>query len=292
MERSFSKSGGWKDFPLHGRIGLVLLIVFWTMNWTLPGLRTHWIFFPLWLGYCLTIDGLVNLRKGTSLLSRSWKMYIGLFFVSAPVWWLFEALNFRLQNWHYVGAELFTPFGFWFWATINFTTVVPAVFGTAELAGSFAFFHKPKRGPVIRPERRTTLFFFLLGWALLVTMLVWPRLFFPFAWLSVFFILEPINIWLGHRSLTEWTARGDWRPILALWAGVLLTAFFWEMWNYLSYPKWIYQIPWGGCCKVFEMPLLGYGGYLPFALELYAMYHLIAGLLGEKRTGYVQFVES
>ena len=93
---------------------------------------------------------------------------------------------------------------------------------------------------------------------------------------------------LGNRSLTESIVHGDWRPVAALWIGVLFTGFIWEMWNFLSYPKWIYHVAWGGCCKIFEMPLLGYGGYLPFALELYAMYHLIAGMLGNKSTEYVQ----
>jgi hypothetical protein len=36
------------------------------------------------------------------------------------------------------------------------------------------------------------------------------------------------------------------------------------------------------------MPLLGYGGYLPFALELYALYHLAAGWFGDKKTTYVK----
>jgi hypothetical protein len=39
---------------------------------------------------------------------------------------------------------------------------------------------------------------------------------------------------------------------------------------------------------VFEMPLLGYGGYLPFALELYAIYHLIVGYFGDTSTEYIQ----
>jgi hypothetical protein len=43
------------------------------------------------------------------------------------------------------------------------------------------------------------------------------------------------------------------------------------MWNYWSFPKWIYHIPGVGFWKVFEMPLFGYGGYVPFALELYAL---------------------
>jgi hypothetical protein len=59
------------------------------------------------------------------------------------------------------------------------------------------------------------------------------------------------------------------------------------MWNFYSYPKWVYQIPWGNGFHIFEMPLLGYGGYLPFALELFSMYHLLVGLTGRKKTRYV-----
>ena len=46
-------------FLRHGWLGLALVAVFWILNWTLSGLRTHWGFFPLWLGYCLTVDALV-----------------------------------------------------------------------------------------------------------------------------------------------------------------------------------------------------------------------------------------
>ena len=50
-----------------------------------------------------------------------------------------------------------------------------------------------------------------------------------------------------------------------------MCGFFWEMWNYWSYPKWIYHVPGVGFAHVFEMPLLGYLGYLPFAMELYLL---------------------
>ena len=273
-------------FPAHGWIGLFLVAVFWAVNWRPGGLRTHWAFFPLWLGYCLTIDALVFRRTGTSLFARSKRKYAGLFLASSPVWWLFELANSRLHNWQYVGAEYFSPLMFFFWATINFSTVIPAVFGAAELVRSFL--KKPVRGPAIRPTKVTTAGFFLAGWIMLALMVAWPKIFFPFVWLSVFFILEPINIWLGNRSLVEWTRDSDWRPVVSLWLGVLLTAFFWEMWNYFSYPKWVYHIPWGGWLKIFEMPLLGYGGYLPFSLELYALYHLLAGILGARKSTYVR----
>jgi hypothetical protein len=276
------------NFPFHGWLGLFLAITFWVLNWTLPGTRTHWGFFPMWLGYCLAIDGLVFLRTGTSLLTRSWRKYIGLFIVSAPVWWLFELLNLRTQNWTYPGAEIFTPLQYAFWTTLSFTTVIPAVFGSAELFASFDFLKRLKHGPNIATDKRTTISFFILGWLMLALMLIWPEIFFPFIWLSLYFILEPVNVWLGNRSLADWTKNGDWRPVIALWLGVLLTAFFWEMWNYYSYPKWIYHVPWGNWLHIFEMPALGYGGYLPFALELYALYHLVLGVFGDKASDYVR----
>ena len=274
--------------PLHGWLGFGLVIVFWILNWTLTGPRTNWGFFPLWLGYCLAMDGLVFWRRGTSLLARSWQKYIGLFLISAPVWWLFELLNLRTQNWTYIGAELFSPFQYVFWTTLSFTTVLPAVFGTAEFFASFDLVKRIKPGPVIGTDKPTTIGFFILGWLMLALMLIWPNIFFPFIWFSIYFILEPINVWLGNRSLAQWTAKGDWRPIIALWLGVLLTALFWEMWNYYSFPKWVYHVAWGDWLHIFEMPVLGYGGYLPFALELSAIYNLITGFSGDKSGDYVK----
>jgi hypothetical protein len=165
---------------------------------------------------------------------------------------------------------------------------MPAVFGTAELMASFGFIQRMGRGLVIRPDRRTAIIFFGVGWAMLGLMLAWPLYFFPFVWLTVYFIVAPINVWLGHRSLAEWTRSGDWRPVIALWLGALTCGFFWEMWNFFSYPKWVYTVPWVDFLHIFEMPVLGYGGYLPFALELYALYHLAVGLLGQKTTDYLR----
>jgi len=277
-----------KKYPTHGWLGLALIVIFWLMNWLLPGPRTHWGFFPLWLGYCLAVDGLVFRRKNTSLLTRSWRKYIGLFLVSMPVWWLFETLNWRLQNWYYDGRELFTDLEYGLLASIAFSTVIPAVFGTAELISTFVWIRRLGHGPKISADRPTTIGFFFAGWLMLALMLIWPRFFFPFLWMSIYFIMEPLNVWLGNRSLTLWTQDRDWRPIIALWVGVLVTAFFWEFWNYFSYPKWVYTVPGVDFWHIFEMPMLGYGGYLPFALELYAVYHLVTGILGEKQTTYLQ----
>lgn len=249
------------------------------MNWSLPGLRSHWAFFPLWLGYCLTVDALVFARKGSSLLTRNPRAYVGLFLVSAPAWWLFELINWRTQNWYYVGSHYLTAFQYFIVSCVSFSTVMPAVFGTAELVSTFNWIKGIERGPVIVLRPATLLVLFTTGCLMLVLTLSWPRYFFPFVWMSLYLILEPLNVWLGNRALIQYIAEGDWRPPLALWAGCLICGFFWEMWNFYSYPKWTYQLPFADFLHIFEMPLLGYGGYIPFSLELFALYHLVTGLL-------------
>jgi len=274
-----------RRFPVWGWIGLVLVALFWAVNWSWPGLRTHWAFFPLWLGYSLTVDALVFQRKGSSMLSRSPGAYARLFLFSAPAWWLFELLNLRTQNWSYVGRQTFTDLEYFIMASVSFSTVMPAVFGTAELLTTFNWLGRMRSGPKIAPRQPIVRGLFIVGWLMLGLLLLWPRYFFPLMWLSVYLILEPLNVWLGHRTLMEHTAEGDWRPILALALGGLTCGFFWEMWNFYSYPKWVYHVPFVGFWHVFEMPLLGYGGYLPFSWELFALYHLAVGVLGLKEKG-------
>lgn len=266
-----------RRFPPHGWLGIALVALFWILNWTLDGVRTHWGFFPLWLGYALAVDGLVVRRLGDSLLTRSPRGYALLFIASIPAWWLFELLNRRTGNWSYEGREQFTLVQYALFASLNFSTVMPAVFGTAELIASSGRLERLRRGPAISPTRKVTAAMFASGWAMLALLLLWPRYFFPFLWGSVYLIVEPVNIRLGRRSLLRHLAAGDWRPVVALAAGALVCGFFWEMWNVRSFPRWTYDVPYVGWLKIFEMPILGYLGYPPFALELFALYHLIGG---------------
>ncbi len=285
MKRNPPQDHPSRRLPAQGWLGLALIALFWPLNWLLPGLRTHMLFFPLWLGYILTVDGLVSLRKGTSLLGRSWRRFIGLFFISAPAWWLFELFNKRTQNWRYWGEEQFTGLQFFIFSTISFTIVIPAVFETAELWSAYL---RPLRGPTLGPTRRTMNMFFLTGLVMLTLLLIWPRYFFPFLWLSLFFLLEPLNAALGFPTLLTATKEGNWTPVATLGLGALTCGFFWEMWNYFAFPKWTYNIPFVDFARIFEMPLLGYGGYPTFALELYALYNFLTGLAHRVRTDYVQ----
>ena len=52
-----------------------------------------------------------------------------------------------------------------------------------------------------------------------------------------------------------------------LWMG-----FLWEFWNYWASTKWIYHIPYPTPFYIFEMPAVGFLGFLPFGIEFYVMY--------------------
>jgi len=262
-------------WPVHGWVGLILIAVFWPLNWTLPGVRTSYLFFPLWLGYILVVDALVQVRTGTSIRTRSRKNFLLLFLISAPVWWLFELINLRTANWEYVGCELFSTLQFALLCTISFSVVVPAVFETAELMRSFRWMDPFARGPRAPAARAMFAGLFVIGLAMLAAVLVCPKIFYPFTWIALVLIFEPINYWTSRPYFLEQLRNGDWRTVISLSFGALVCGFFWEMWNYDSFPKWTYHIPGLGFWRIFEMPLLGYGGYIPFALELYALKNFV-----------------
>ena len=119
----------------------------------------------------------------------------------------------------------------------------------------------------------------MLGWVSLVCLIVNPAASFSLLWMCVLLVVDPLNAWRGQPSLLRQVARGDWRMVLSLGAAGLICGFFWEMWNFYSYPKWYYTVPYVGFWKVFEMPLLGYLGYIPFSMELYALYQFARGLV-------------
>ena len=263
--------------PIHAWAGLVLIAISWYLNWSLEGPRTHVFFFPLWLGYALAVDGLVYLRRGSSIFTRSKRSFALLYLMSAPAWWLFELFNWRTQNWHYHGAELFSDLEYIVLASIAFSTVMPAVFETAEFVRSFSWVDRLDSGPRIAGSRRVIVGFFAAGLTLLVGIALFPDVLYPFVWATIFCFVEPTNVWLGRGSLFDSLGRADWRPTLSLALGALICGFFWEMWNVGSFPKWTYRTPGVEFWYVFEMPLLGYLGYLPFGLELYALGHLTRG---------------
>lgn len=265
---------------LYLAAGIVLTLVFWYVNWYTSGLRTHWAFFPLWLGYIFTIDAIVVLRGRTSLFFGKPRDGWLLFLVSIPLWWLFEWLNERAHYWVYLPEDTFSPLAHTFWSTICFSTVVPAIFVTARLLLTVPAFRWHLYRRPAAATARGRVWYATTGFAMLIALLIWPHYGMAFMWVSLFFIIGPLNVWLGRPSLMGMTARGDWRMVVVFFAAALICGFFWELWNWFAWPKWIYTFPFLDGLKVFEMPLAGYLGYLPFGLEVWAMTVLVLPRIG------------
>jgi hypothetical protein len=257
----------------RGWLGLLLVAVLWPANWFLPGLRTHVLFFPLWLGALAFVDAWTERRDGSSLATRSPRGFLALFALSIPLWWLFEGANAVLANWEYRGRERFGALEYALWCSLAFSSVVPAILVLSEWARGLRWLARgpwrARDGWSFVPSRRLEAGLLALGAALLFVTLRWPRACYPLVWVAGVFLLEPLARWRGRPALLGSLGRGDGRPSLALAVGGLACGFLWELWNARSYPKWIYHTPGVDGPRLFEMPLLGYLGYLPFALAVY-----------------------
>ena len=264
--------------PYRGLLGLLLIAIAWPLSQQI----SQNLFFPLWLGFILLVDGLVLRRTGTSLVVRSPKIMVVMFIVASPYWWAFEGINEITQNWVYVTPTEEDSGGLVgvIEASLSYSTVIPAVFEVSELIGSFGFIKRFARLPSLVLSRPQIILAGVFGLGSLVTMLIWPTYLFPMTWLCLFFIFDPINNLTGRPSIIAQVKNGDYRTVVAFALGALVCGFFWEMWNRDASVSWEYNIGYLDFARIFQMPLLGYGGYLPFGLETYAVFHFVAGLLG------------
>ncbi len=273
--------------PYRGLLGLLLISIAWPLSWAQSGTGLQYTFFPLWLGFILAIDGLVLRRTGTSLIVRSPKIMAAMFVVAMPYWWTFEAINNVTHNWVYIGSEENTNVFDFLESSLAFSVVIPAVFEVSELIGSFGFIKRFAHLRALILSRRQMMLLAFLGLASLAALLIWPTYLFPVTWICLFFIFDPINYLTGRPSIMSQVRNGDWRLVIAFAFGALVCGFFWEMWNNEASASWEYNVGIFDFARVFQMPLLGYGGYLPFGLETYAVFHFVAGLLGWSSDAHV-----
>jgi len=246
-------------------------------TWLLAWSRFPWFdhlqmftFSPLWLGYIIVINALTWRRTGHCMLLDRPRHLLRLFVWSAVFWWFFEFLNRFVQNWYYQGIGSLTPLQYFIFATLPFSTVLPAVLGTYEWLASF-----PSAGcgldrfiriRIARPR-------LLAGAALaasgagLASIGIRPDLLFPLLWVSPLLIIVSLQALRGRQTLLCPLGEGRWRRLYLLGTAALVCGLFWELWNFGSCARWIYTVPYVNRFRLFEMPVLGYAGYLPFGLE-------------------------
>jgi hypothetical protein len=247
-----------------------------------------------WTGFILFADSLVYRTRGRSWLRSAPREFAWLALASIPLWLVFEFYNLYLNNWNYTGL----PENWWLrmfgyaWA---FATIWPAIFEGAELigllwdpasAGLRSASGSERRSNPPESRSHTGRGAPALSIAVGLLMLIVPFVVSPEmarylaapVFLGFIFLLEPINRRLGAESL-------DRRRLYNLLASGLACGVLWEGWNYWAGAKWHYTVPIMERVKIFEMPLPGYFGFPPFAVECFVMYVFVRALVASPRAG-------
>lgn len=260
------------QFPWWGWVSLGSLFLFWFLAWT----RFAWFadiqgltFTPLWISFIMFLNALTYQRTGQCLFLNHPRFFISLFLWSAMFWWYFEYLNRFVQNWRYSGLEPMTATYYVMHSTLAFSTVLPAVFSACHLLQTFSFLsNRTYQRPLDIPQP-TNLVWVLLFFSstCLVGLAIWPNYFFSFLWIAPLLFMLGIQMRWGKSTIISALSQGRWQVITTPACAAILCGFFWEMWNVNSAAKWVYSIPFVDRFHLFEMPLLGYAGYVPFGLE-------------------------
>jgi hypothetical protein len=260
-------------FPWWGWLGMAGLVGFWILAWT----RFPWFelfqrhtFFPLWFSFILVLNALALRLNGKSLLTHRPVYFALLFPASAVFWWVFEYLNRFVNNWYYIGVTEISGWQYFGEATLAFSTVLPAVMSMRFILLQIPVFSRKYRNFPSIPWLRSKRLWGMLGLVSIVGLVGtgWePQFTYPLIWII------PGLLWITFRKWKEITillledaARGDLTLLWASAISALLCGFFWEMWNFHSEARWVYSIPGAERFYLFEMPVLGYAGYLPFGV--------------------------
>jgi hypothetical protein len=272
-------------FPWWGWTGAGLGAASWILAWSripwMGGFQAH-TFTPLWIAFILLINAFTMRRTGRCLMLSRTRQFLLLFPASAGFWWSFEYINRFVGNWRYVGVERFGAVEYFLFATLPFSTVLPAVLSTRELLLSSPRFDGAFREwRTLSPARPGAigLAALLLACAGLFAVGIVPDFAFPLVWVAPPTLLISLAALRGEPHALSGIPSGDWRPAVSSVLAALLCGFFWETWNFGSTAKWVYALPYVDTLHVFEMPLLGYAGYLPFGVLCAEIGDLIVGFV-------------
>jgi hypothetical protein len=285
-------------FGAHGYAGVLIIVLAEILLFAGNEVAGRWFTPIVWTGYVLVLDAFVFRERGRSPLRSNRVELLVLCVVSILAWWLFEFYNsprFWESDaelwWHYhnlVPNPFLRRVGY-DWA---FATIFPALFLTAEFIAA-RLPRKPldePRAPAdARPRALPKPLLYVLvavgAVASIIPFFVINLWLVPLVWLGLLLLLDPLNALRGWPSVTADLFRRRFRRPLALAAAGILCGLLWEFWNYWAVSRWTYTVPYLGEVKLFEMPVLGYLGYPPFAAECWAVYVFLRSLLGGRPVG-------
>jgi hypothetical protein len=233
-----------------------------------------------WTGFLLVADGALQIWGGGSPARARPRRFMLTYAASIPLWLFFDAINFGfLGAWTYQGLPE-NPILRWLAYALSFGAISPAMFLCAEAMLSTRL--SRVSGPRVEIPPYGGLVLAGLGAALLLLSIALSA---PIGvvplWLGLALLLDPLNRRLGMPSLLADWETGRWGRTAALMVGGIICGLLWEFWNYWAVAKWTYHLPFLGALervRYFEMPIVGFGGFLPFALECWAASQTVAWL--------------
>jgi hypothetical protein len=263
-----------KQKNLHGIAGLILLLISQALLLKNVEPVASWFYYCAWWPYILIADSIIyKIKKNSLLMNRRVEFFLMLLW-SVVIWTFFESVNLIMQNWYYINVVPFLSIR-WIGYAVAYATVLPGIFETTELLEAAGLF-KTNRVKPLGVNQGWLTGLFILGIICLLGVLLSPRYCFPLIWCSLIFFLDPINYLKGGKSLLKDWEQGTARKFYLLLTAGLICGILWEFWNFWSRTKWIYTVPFFEELKLFEMPLAGFLGFPPFAVECYVMYNFIS----------------
>ena len=264
-----------RRLPVYSWIGAALMVVsqLGMMARIEPFHTWHTPF--AWTGFILLVDGIIWMRRGSSWLRDAPSEFLFIATVSVPLWVIFEMYNkYFIHNWYYLGLPESRPLRYFGYAW-SFATISPAIFETGELIATLRSGGKPSHSPVSAPLKLGPLAWTSVGVGagMLVLPIVHPSTYLAAPlFLGFIFLLDPLNARAGHESILGDIRQKRRNRLVNLLVAGLVCGLIWEFWNYWARARWIYNVPILPEVRVFEMPLLGFGGFPPFAVECFVMY--------------------
>ena len=274
-------------FPIYGWIGVAIMAVSEVLMLSKVDPFWSWHTPIAWTGYIFASDAFVRSRRGESLLSSCPFEAAFLGAVGVPLWVIFEAYNkYSLHNWYYIGLpdNLVVRYFGYAWA---FATISIAIFETAECVGVLRGARREQDAaavPPVIPLGAAGTISVAVGALMLLLPVVHPSdwLAAP-VWLGFIFLLDPLNAASGAESIRGDLREGHSGRLKNLLAAGFICGFIWEFWNYWAGTKWIYTVPVPPHVKIFEMPVAGFFGFPPFAVECFTMYVFVRQLIWRGR---------
>lgn len=288
-----------KKLPTWFWFGLLIFGVSLGFLWTKaeqPKIIVDWLLIPLFWGIIFIVDAWVYRRSGgKSIIAERPQTLVAIAVCSIGGWLLFEFLNFFvLKNWYYPAGDFISKQQFLIYSMLGSSALLTIVFEWYMLLRTFKKLSvKYTEGPKVKISKSVWKVVLIICLISLLAIPFFPNQLFLLIWLvpmlSLISVLSLRNKWTPVTPLE----KGNWSALALIALAYFIQGVLYECWNYFggyhladgtvktfNPGYWIYSVPYVDVLHVFEMPLLGLFGYLPFGVYCWVAWLVFAHMLG------------